>query len=74
VTMPVLCNAHDKDAQHRELTALHTSREVNPLASCGPRLTGMFLPLLPMISSRRHQSVADRLAGIVVIETGDGLV
>lgn len=64
-------HAEDKAAQQEALMRFFREQNVSPLRSCGPAMLPMLAPIMAVLFSRRHQTVPDRLAGIVwIINTG----
>jgi uncharacterized RDD family membrane protein YckC len=59
--------AGDKEAQQRALMDLYQAEGVNPLAGCLSPLAAGFAFKLPALWSPRHQTIGDRLAGVVVV-------
>jgi uncharacterized RDD family membrane protein YckC len=61
-------NADDQEAFIRETMALYKSSNVNPFGSClRPFAVVMATRYLPILLTRRRQSLPDLIAGIVVI-------
>jgi hypothetical protein len=59
--------ASDKHAQQREIMKLNKHLNVSPVRSCAPAAGPIFAQVLPALLSPRHQSLPDRIAGIVWI-------
>jgi len=59
--------AGDDEAQHRATLEVYRRHDVAPLGSCGRGLLGLVPKYLPALLSARHQSLPDRVAGVVVV-------
>jgi 60Kd inner membrane protein len=57
----------DAQAQQRALMDLYKAEGVNPLAGCLSPLAAGFAFKLPVLWSPRHQTIGERLAGVVVV-------
>jgi hypothetical protein len=57
--------ASDEHAQQREIMNLYKRRNVSPVRSCAPLAAPIVAQLLPALLSPRHQSLPERIAGIV---------
>ena len=57
----------DHDAYEQAVQELFRHRPVNLFATTVPVLAELAVAWLPVLRSRRHQSLPDRLAGIVVV-------
>ena len=55
------------EARERAATALYAEHQINPLSSCLPVLLAAVIPALPALWTRRRQTPAERLAGVVVV-------
>jgi hypothetical protein len=60
-------HADDSERRQQVLMDFYRDRGVNPLRSCGPDLLPHLATTATVVLSRRHQSLADRVAGIVTI-------
>jgi hypothetical protein len=65
-------NADDKAAQQQALMSFYREHNVNPFLSCALTLLTLVAPSLPVLFSRRRQSLPDRMAGIVWVEGDPG--
>lgn len=64
--------AGDSDARQRATMDFYEANNVNPLSSCGRQLPMIFAAQATALWSKRNQSLADRLAGtVVIVETGN---
>jgi uncharacterized RDD family membrane protein YckC len=61
--------AADRTARQRALMDFYKANNVNPIPGLVVRIPAVLLPALTTILSPRHQSLADRLAGIITIKT-----
>jgi hypothetical protein len=61
-------HAADKEALQRAQIELFKRYNVNPLASCGWILPGIAVGQLPRLFSPLHQTLPDRIAGVVIVK------
>lgn len=57
----------DEETRGRAMMDFYKEHDINPLSSCGPGLLAAVAPSLPALWTRRHQTLPERLAGVVVV-------
>jgi uncharacterized RDD family membrane protein YckC len=60
-------HADDPEALQRATTDVYRDLDLHPVRGCLPPLAGLALPLLPALFSRRHQTLPQKAAGILVV-------
>jgi hypothetical protein len=58
----------DAETQERAVMDFYREHDINPLRSCLPTLFATAAPYLPALWTRRHQTLPEQLAGIVVVQ------
>jgi hypothetical protein len=61
-------HADDSDAQQEAMKEVFKRHHLNPAGSCAPALAGPVLMHAPLMWSPLNQTVAERVAGIVVVQ------
>lgn len=61
-------NADDPEAQRRASKEFYKRHRVSPAASCAPPVLGATVIQAPVLWSPLHQTIPERLAGIVVVQ------